>query len=460
MKKHATRGTKHPPAKDSSPARQRADVALALARVLTLNRTIDQVVGERPQSPAGQEMLYGSLRYLPGLQKLIDQCVSRPLRDKDSDVRALLLVGAYQLIFMRTPDHATINETVEACKHLKKPWAKGLLNAVLRRVAKEKPTEQSFVAADQFPHWIFAQLTAQYGDDAEPLLAASLNRAPMALRINLKAINRAAYVQILDDANLSYRSGPFPETLILDNPVPASDLPGYETGQVSIQDVGAQWAGRLLLNNDPTHASASELQPKNCSILDACAAPGGKLFHLTEQLTDDASLTALELQPQRAEQTRAIAQRLGHRCDLLIGDACSTDWWSGESFSHILLDAPCSGSGTIRRHPDIKQLLQPESLASHQEIQLQLLNNLWSTLQPGGTLLYCTCSLFEQENDQVIEAFVTQQMRAQTPHAKPIHDSLKLPTGRATVYGWQLLPIDPHTDGFYFARLIKPADAP
>ena len=460
MKSRGTQGEIYADSKEPSAARQRADIAQALAQVLRRNRTIDQVLAERPQPPAGKEMLYGTLRYLPGLQGLVHLHLRKPLREKDSDLYALLLVGAYQLKFMRTPDHATIHETVEACRHLKKIWAKGLLNAVLRKLAIDDITKQSFDPVDQFPKWMADLLQRQYGPYADSLMAANLQRAPMSLRINHKATDSKDYLHQLEAGRLSYRLGPFPETIILDRAIPSSDLPGYLAGQVSVQDLGAQWASRLLLETIRAPRPSRVVQSDDCNILDACAAPGGKLFHLMEQLPDDIDVSALEVNPSRAQQTRMMAERLGLRCNLIEGDACKQDWWSGKLFSHILLDAPCSGSGTLRRHPDIKRLLQPESLARHRDQQLQLLNNLWSMLQPGGTLLYCTCSIFEQENDQIIEAFVAQQAQARSPHAEPIYDSLELPTGRATRYGWQLLPTDPDTDGFYFARLSKPVKAP
>lgn len=456
MTKRGTHGQNRAASTTRSAAQQRADVALALNRILTKNRTIDQVLVERPQPPAGLEMLYGTLRYLPGLQQLIARYVHKPLREKDSDISALLLVGTYQLIFMRTPDHATIHETVEACKHLKKSWATGLLNAVLRKLAKDQHTKQSFNPADQFPEWMVSLLSRQYGSYADSLLSANLQRAPMSLRINHRATDTADYLLRLEDRRLSHRQGPFPESVILDQPISSSELPGYQAGQVSIQDLGAQWAGRLLLETIQVPQPSDVMQPYDCHILDACAAPGGKLFHLLEQLPEHVDVAALEVNPSRAEQTRTMAERLGHRCNLIVGDARKQEWWSGRLFSHILLDAPCSGSGTLRRHPDIKRLLRSDRLDAHRDLQLELLNNLWSILRPGGTLLYCTCSLFEQENDQVIEAFVAQQAHAQSSHAEPIHDSLELPTGRATRYGWQLLPTDPDTDGFYFARLSKP----
>ncbi len=278
----------------------------------------------------------------------------------------------------------------------------------------------------------------------------------MALRINTRRVSAAEYQTTLADAAIEFREGPFPETVILAQPRRTEELPGFDKGLVSIQDVGAQYAAHLLIDR--------LAQPQG-QTLDACAAPGGKLFHLMELSASDHQFVALESQARRATLIDTDATRLGHQISVTVGDARNLAWWSGEKFSQILLDAPCSGTGTLRRHPDIKVLLDPSSIDTHHSNQLQLLNNLWSTLQPGGTLLYCTCSLLEQENDSVIEAFVTQQFEAlQSPLSRSsmssINQPISLPTGGQTKFGWQLLPTNPDTDGFYFALLKKPLETP
>jgi 16S rRNA (cytosine967-C5)-methyltransferase len=234
---------------------------------------------------------------------------------------------------------------------------------------------------------------------------------------------------------------------VLAKPQPGNTLPGWAEGEVATQDMGAQFATQVLLSHLDTTNDQSPLR-----ILDACAAPGGKLAHLYEALFDSgrtATLTGIDISATRVEQTQGILQRLGHPLRISVADARQLDWWDGTLYSHILLDAPCSGTGTIRRHPDIKILLQAGAIPEHAKLQLQLLNNLWQTLASGGTLLYCTCSLLRAENDDVVGRFLEHQNKDANVQ------TITLPSGAATKYGWQLLPIDPHTDGFYFALLQK-----
>jgi 16S rRNA (cytosine967-C5)-methyltransferase len=265
----------------------------------------------------------------------------------------------------------------------------------------------------------------------------------MSLRVNVTRSDPQAYADLLATAGMNASPGWLPENLVLDNPVPSRSLPGYGEGLVSVQDAGAMFAARLLTEAAPAGP-----------ILDACAAPGGKLFHLAEY-APEADLTGLELSPGRFEFMAEEAARLGHHSiKLRQGDARLTDWHDGLLFAAILLDAPCSGSGTLRRHPDIKILRQPADLVDYAALQLELLRNLWQLLQPGGTLLYCTCSLFVEENDQVIEAFLAETADAQSA-------PFELPPGQMTDYGWQLVPLPADgqanrtVDGFYFARLTR-----
>ena len=445
----------------------RATAVEAVRVVTQQNRTIDWFERSRTPLTLAREISYGVLRYLPGLTQEIEALLQSPLRNKDHDIMCLLLVGAYQLHFMRIPSHAAINETVAVVK--KKPWAKGLINAILRRIARqiESQTDQSLnapfshlPAVEQFPPWLVTQIRAQHPVLADAFLFASLQRAPMTLRINTSQVAPDAYRLVLDKAAIGYRQTPLPESLILDQPRPVDELPGFREGLVSVQDLGAQYAAHLLFPDTGC--------PQPWLALDACAGPGGKLFHSIEriqQLGVKGDFCAIEVDPRRAELTVQSRDRLGHKASIKIADAATDDWWDGRHFSHILIDAPCSGTGTMRRHPDIKVLLKPEDIARHNEKQLMLLNNLWSMLQPGGTLLYCTCSILDQENDEVIERFVTNQETERS--TRPLIDSITLPMGRARRHGWQLMPtdiavppkaIDARTDGFYFARLRRPEE--
>jgi 16S rRNA (cytosine967-C5)-methyltransferase len=423
-------------------AGERAEAARLLRRIAMGGEPSDQVFGRRAASPLVQELVLGSVRHWFSLSAAVDAALHRPMQAKDQDLYALLVVGAYQLRHMRVPDHAAIFETVAACTALRKPWARGLVNALLRQFAQggqDDQTDRSF----EHPPWLEARLRAEY-PDAEAIMTANNRRAPQSLRVNLRRSDPAAYrarlgaagVAVLPMTAANGRQGFEPETLTLARPLPAADLPGYAEGIVSIQDAGAQFAAPLLVPR------AGE------RVLDACAAPGGKLFHLAER-QPDAVYLGVDRSEHRLEHVRQEARRLGHtRVALRAADATSLDWWDGTPFHRVLLDAPCSGTGTLRRHPDIKLLRRPEHVTAAAALQQRLLENLWHLLAPGGTLVYCTCSILSTENDAVVAAFLER-------HAEAEKVPFELTTGRTTRHGWQLLPTDPLTDGFYYSRMRK-----
>ncbi len=410
-------------------------------------------------SPETRHLFYGTIRHYPALVELVAPLLNKPLRDKDSVVYSLMLVGAYQLKLADTPAHAAINETVNATSSISRPWARGLVNAVLRKVTSlDIKQDQSF----GHPPWMADAVRDAWRDQADDILIADGLRAPMILRVNLAVTTRDEYLKRLIDNDVSGVKGAADQSIILAQPQPSSTLPGWLEGEVAVQDMGAQFAAPLALVQGSERAEISDPRATHRQrILDACAAPGGKLAHLIEissaktAAADAGSLppeiVAIDINPERVVQTEAVLARLGHACTLTVGDATALSWWDNEYFDHILLDAPCSGTGTIRRHPDIKLLLKESAIAEHAALQLQILNNLWRTLTPGGTLLYCTCSILPLENDGVISQFIEQ------PDNNAQVCSIALPTGQPTEYGWQLLPTDPNTDGFYYARLRKVA---
>jgi len=439
-------------------SQDRMRAARILVGVLHQGKTTDQSFGSREPTPLLQELVYGTLRHYYTLDALVGAELERSLRSKDLDLRCLMLVGAYQLHYTRIPDHAAINETVTACRGLKKPWARGLVNAVLRKVAKEGPTERSF----GLPDWIVEKIDLAYPDDAEAVMAATLERAPMSLRINTSRVDPGDYLAQLQEAGIRANPGWLPENLILESPVSARKLPGFADGQVSVQDGGAQFAAPLVSGTAVPGARGIE-RPAPGRILDACAAPGGKLFHITER-APDALVFGLELSEPRMTHLQEEAARLGHPdVQLILGDAAKSDWCTDPSYDAILLDAPCSGSGTLRRHPDIKILRKASDLAVYAALQFDLLTNLWQMLADGGTLVYCTCSLFAEENDQVVERFLATESQAHIV-------DFTLPVGRKTKHGWQLVPLPQNTpekasgpdksvDGFYFARMTRREEA-
>lgn len=471
-----------------SPASERAFAARIILAVRTERKTTDQLLHGATVSPLCQEFIFGTLRHYFSLHAAVDRHLPQAPRTKDYDILCLLLVGAYQLHHMRIPRHAAIHETVAACRHLRKPWAKGVLNAVLRKIAAERhqpplsagPAEfsgEGLVEAErtfELPAWMVTRLHAAYPDNATAIMTGCLRRAPMSLRVNRLQTPVEDYRSALDSAGLGHYAGWFDENVILVQPVPMAQLPGFANGQVAVQDPGALFAAQLLSaatsGRRPGTGLDSAATPR---LLDACAAPGGKLFHLHER-RPDIQLVGLELNSRRCEHLRAEARRLQHESVRIVeGDAASLAWWSGDLFDAILLDAPCSGSGTLRRHPDIKLLRQESDLLNYAVMQHGLLANLWRTLRPGGTLLYCTCSLFVEENDAVVGGFVEKQEDA-------LIQTIKLPIGQRTAHGWQLLPLsaepdartptdkesntttesrqsapDRTVDGFYYALLEK-----
>jgi len=449
-------------ARQPNAAQIRASAARAVHAVTEYNRTIDWVFGNKPQWVASAEsaaLFYGTVRHLLFLKNTLAHYLDRDFRKKDLDLYCLLLVGAYQLLWSDKPVHATINETVAAAKLLRKPWARGLINAILRRLAENRDTVEYPDQTFDHPNWLLDALQTDYPDQWQAIAAANNARAPMALRVNLCKNTRKEYAELLQQQGVAYRFGAAPQCILLTHAMRSAQLPGWQEGRVAVQDMGAQYAACLLhdaIGRQPSHA-ADTPETAATRVLDACAAPGGKLAHLLE-LTQDSresadsrpiQTVAIEVSSSRIEATQAILGRLGHDVEIAEGDACTLNWWDQQPFGFILLDAPCSGTGTIRRHPDIKLLLTEQALAEHSRIQLQMLNNLWQTLAPGGTLLYCTCSLLQAENDAVIGRF----LESDNIDANVL--TVNLPSGRATRYGWQLLPTTGDTDGFYYALLQK-----
>ena len=417
----------------SGQAQARARAARNIKAILSGKRTTDWAAAGSNQTSLSLELTYGCLRHYFSLKAQIDPLLARPLRSRDGDVYALLLAGAYQLQRTRIPPHAALFETVSAAKLLGKPWARGLVNAVLRKLPETPPAE-----ATEHPAWLQQRLEDEYGAQAVPLMQANNTRAPLCLRINTSKVDPADYRRQLEAAEIEHAATWAPEALVLSNPRPAATLPGFNDGRVAVQDIASQLAVTPLLEK----AASGE------RVLDACAAPGGKLFRLLEA-AKGLALTAIDIAPRRLAALREIAEQLGHDdFDCRQADATKLDWWDGAPFDHVLLDAPCSGTGTLRRHPEIKVVRGPADVTASAALQNALLANLWRTVRRGGTLLYCTCSILAEENDQVVGSFLGRQR-----DAHPVRVSL--PTGRATLHGWQLLPLEPATDGLYLAVIGK-----
>lgn len=427
----------------------RLAAARALAAVLSgkasLNSSLPAQLDKVDERDRGltQDLAFGTARWQPRLDLLAAQLLQKPFKAADADVQALLLVGLYQLFYSRIPAHAAIGETVGCADKLKKPWAKGLLNAVLRRAQREGETllagmERDPVVRTAHPRWLQKSLKAFWPEQWEAICAANNAHPPMILRVNRRHHSRDAYLALLADAGISASACQYSrDGIVLAEACDVRGLPGFAEGWVSVQDEAAQLSADLL-----------ELAPGQ-RVLDACCAPGGKTCHLLEAEPDLAHMVAIDLEAKRLTRVRENLDRLKLDAELIACDARETaSWWDGKPFQRILLDAPCSATGVIRRHPDIKLTRQAEDIPALAALQGELLDALWPTLEVGGMLLYATCSSLPTENTEVIAAFL-----ARTPGAREL--ALATEAGLRQPHGRQLLAQDGGHDGFYYAKLIK-----
>ncbi|MGB0662657.1 MAG: 16S rRNA (cytosine(967)-C(5))-methyltransferase RsmB [Pontibacterium sp.] len=395
------------------------------------------------ERPLLTQLCYGVMRDYHTLNVIAAQLFNRPIKPRDYDIRALVLIGLYQLRELRIPEHAILNETVEATYQLDKEWARKLVNAVLRRYTRERDSldaciEKSEPATYKHPDWMIQKLKGNWPDHWQSILEGNNHQGPLTLRINTALVSRETYLAQLAEAGLEAESTEHsPQGIRLAQSTLIPELPGYNEGWFSVQDEAAQLAGQLL----PV--------PANGRVLDACAAPGGKLTHLLE-LHPTAEVTAIELEPRRMAKVEENLERLGLNAGLIVGDASSNDWWDQKPFDSILVDAPCSAVGVIRRNPDIKYLRKNEDIGQLANTQLAVLNNLWGMLAPGGTLVYATCSVFTQENERLIARFLKQD------NIDAEHQSIDAAWGLERDYGRQLFPQTQSHDGFYYAVLKKP----
>lgn len=427
----------------------RLAAARALAAVLSgkasLNSSLPgqlEKVDERDRGLT-QDLAFGTARWQPRLDLLAAQLLQKPFKAADADVQALLLVGLYQLFYSRIPAHAAIGETVGCADKLKKPWAKGLLNAVLRRAQREGQAllasmERDPVVRTAHPRWLQKSLKAFWPEQWEAICAANNAHPPMILRVNRRHHSREAYLALLTTAGIGASACQYSrDGIVLAQACDVRSLPGFAEGWVSVQDEAAQLAADLL-----------ELAPGQ-RVLDACCAPGGKTCHLLEAEAGLGQVVAIDLEAKRLARVRENLDRLQLDAELIACDARETaSWWDGKPFQRILLDAPCSATGVIRRHPDIKLTRQAEDIPALATLQGELLDALWPTLEVGGMLLYATCSSLPTENTEVIEAFL-----ARTPGAREL--DLATAAGLRQPHGRQLLAQEGGHDGFYYAKLIK-----
>lgn len=398
----------------------------ALHQVLPRRLQQLETPGERG---ALQDIVYGSLRQLGRLDAWLAALLERPLTDPE--LGWLLRVAIYQLAYTRAPAHAVVHNAVTAAGE---GWRRGLANAVLRnfqrrRAELEKLADAQPRARWSHPDWWIAKLQAEHPDHWQGVLEASQQHPPFTLRVNCRHGDVAGYLQRLTEAGLPARQTG-PDAVTLDKAVPVHTLPGFDAGDVSVQDAGAQWAARLL-----------GAQPGE-RILDACAAPGGKTGHILERA--DVILTAVDADVARLARVEENLNRLQLDATLVEGDAAQPEtWWDGQPYDRILADVPCSASGVVRRNPDIKWLRRPDDIPQFAAQQAVMLEALWRLLAPGGTLLYATCSLFNEENDGQVRAFLARHAgdAERCPLPEPLSDGSLLP--------------DAEHDGFFYALLRK-----
>ena len=390
------------------------------------------------ESPMVSDLCYGSLRWHEPLSAIVNELLSKPLKQKDRDIECLIRVGLYQIIYQNTPDHAAVGETVNALKGLKKPWAKNLVNAVLRNYLREQESLQTEIQKRQvvkhaFPQWLIHEIKQAWPDNWQEILHQSNLRAPMTLRVNLTYHSRDEYLKKLHNAEIEAVALNGVETaVVLEKPSNVFDLPDFTEGGVSVQDGAAQLASILLDCQD------------GMSVLDACAAPGGKTGHILES-ANNLDVVAIDNSETRLERVTQNLQRLNLKAKIVVSDALETDNYAKDKmFDRILLDAPCSATGVIRRHPDIKVLRRKSDIAELQNLQSKMLDALWGKLKPEGVMLYATCSILPQENEQQIQAFLEKH-----------NDVEVLAIDGAQGSGRQVFPGEDAMDGFYFAKLKK-----
>ena len=385
---------------------------------------------------AVQDISYGSLRQLGLLEALLEALLGKPLRD--ARLRALLLVALYQLEHTRARPHAIVDHAVRTCEALGFAAAKGLTNAILRNFLRNRAAllaraQRSDTARFSYPQWWIDKLRAQYPGHYTAALEAGNRRPPLVLRVNRRRASVDGYLALLAQHGIEAEPGGA-SAVRLRTPRPVERIPGFAEGLASVQDAAAQLAAPLLDLRDCLR------------VLDACAAPGGKTAHALELAA--VELTALDSDDARLERVRANLKRLGLPARVVCGDACEpARWWDGAPFGRILLDAPCSASGVVRRHPDIKWLRRPTDIAQFAQLQSRMLDALWQLLAGGGKLLYATCSVFHEENGERITQFLERHQDAKRLALPAVDNETELPAG-------QLLPDQRH-DGFFYALLQK-----
>ena len=413
-----------------------------LLEVLENGTQLDRLLqADKELSSLTKIICYGVCRHYFRLQVLADSLVDK--RPKDLDLWLVLLIGLYQLQYLDKPEYATVQETVALVNKINKKWAKGLVNAVLRRFCRERADimarlekQGDFISGH--PDWFVARVKKDWPASWQMILKANDEHPPMSLRVNLQNLQRDTYLEHLHAAGIAASPHAFSQVgIMLESACDVSDLPGFAEGDLSVQDEAAQLAAPLLA-----------LEP-GLRVLDVCAAPGGKTCHILELMPELAECLAIDIDERRLRRVHDNLARLGLQATVKTGDALlPSTWWDGQLFDRILLDAPCSATGVIRRHPDIKLLRTDNDIQTVITLQADILASIWPLLRSGGMMVYATCSVMKAENEQQIANFVSKN-----PDSTCV--SGEKPWGIDTGFGWQLLPGQNNNDGFFYSVLIK-----
>lgn len=386
-------------------------------------------------TPEIQAVAYGVLRHYENLSYSLSTLLKKPMKNKDKDLELLLLIGFFQLSQSNKPDYAVVNETVKCVKKSKKKWAANLINGVLRNYCRSLEDDTK-PKKTELPQWMYDAFKKDWSENINSIAQQSNQHAPMSIRVNRLKTSRDDYLQQLHNANIEAQiSEQVNSGIILKNAVGVDKLPYFEQGYCSVQDLAAQLAAFILA---PQHGDI---------ILDACAAPGGKTGHILEQ-TQNITLTACDIDETRLTRVEQNLSRLQLKAQVETADMADSNSFKTASFDRILLDAPCSALGIIRRHPDIKFLRQASDIEPLKAIQATILANCWQWLKVGGTLVYATCSILKDENEHQIRHFLSQNSNAQLQdHGQNIKSHTNI--------GLQLLPGENNMDGFYYAKILK-----
>ncbi len=402
---------------------------------------------EDPQQTAfAKQLLFGSVRQFHQIKAILDQLLSKAFKQKDQDLLLILVQGVYQLGFMSTADHAALSQSVELARKIKKNWACGLINGVLRQYLRQKNEIEAQLAEVNtyrysHPNWIINQIQSDWPQQADQILTANNQQGPMFLRVNSLQISRDDYQKLLKEAAMASEPHPIAkDALRLEKACDVGQLPGFDQGLVTLQDAAPQLVVELM-----------DLKPR-LKVLDGCAAPGGKTTHILQR-AKEVKLQSVEISNRRLEKIRQTLERMAMSCELIGADLLDLDsWWDGEPFDRILLDVPCTASGVIRRNPDIKIHRTKMDLKKTVTLQQSILKTTWQLLKPGGILVYATCSLFKQENQDQMAQFLQQEAAEEV--YLPAEIATKMPSH--SQIGYQILPGDLEMDGFYLCGLKKP----